>query len=224
VATNSVGNSASVRVVVFDFDGVILESGDIKTDAFVELFAEHREHLPAIRAHHLGNLGVSRFKKFEWIYTNLLRLPFDDTIRAELGDKFSALVFKKVCEAPFVPGAREALEAIARSEPKVPMIVASGTPQEELDRIVDVRGLRPFFAEVYGTPNEKADVLRRVMARYECAAEDVLFIGDGTSDHDAARAAGVKFLARRTPDLAPYWVKCGATCVDDLRGLERHVA
>jgi phosphoglycolate phosphatase-like HAD superfamily hydrolase len=213
---------ANARVVVFDFDGVILESGDIKTEAFVELFAEHREHLGAIRAHHLGNLGVSRFKKFEWIYANLLRLPFTDATRSELGDKFSALVFKKVCEAPFVPGAREALEAIAAT--KVPMIVASGTPQEELDRIVDVRGLRSFFAEVYGTPNEKADVLRKVMARYECSPTDVLFIGDGTSDHDAARAAGVKFLARRTPELAPYWTQCGAACVDDLRGLERHVA
>lgn len=217
------GNSmGGARVVVFDFDGVILESGDIKTEAFVELFAEHREHVSAIRAHHLANLGVSRFKKFEWIYANLLRMPFSEQTRTELGDKFSALVFKKVCEAPFVPGAREALEAIAAT--KVPMIVASGTPQEELDRIVDVRGLRGFFAEVYGTPSEKADVLRKVMARYECGPTDVLFIGDGTTDHDAARAAGVKFLARRTPELAPYWTQCGATCVDDLRGLERHVA
>lgn len=210
-----------IRVVVFDFDGVILESGDIKTEAFVELFSDHPEHQPAIKAHHLANLGVSRFKKFEWIYANLLKRPFDDAVKARLGDAFSALVFKKVCEAPFVPGARESLEAIAAAG--IPMVVASGTPQDELDRIVDVRGLRKFFAEVYGTPNEKADVLRRVTTKYDCAPGNVLFIGDGTSDHDAARATGVTFLARRTPDLAQHWLTCGARCVDDLRGLERHV-
>lgn len=210
-----------IRVVVFDFDGVILESGDIKTHAFVELFAEHREHVDAIRAHHLGNLGVSRFKKFEWIYTNLLHRPFDDAERTRLGDAFSALVFKKVCEAPFVPGAKESLAALAQVG--IPMVVASGTPQEELDRIVDARGLRSFFREVHGTPAEKPAVLRRVMEQHACSADDVLFIGDGTSDHDAARAVGVRFLARRTPELAPYWIRCGATCVDDLSDLVREV-
>ena len=46
-----------VRAVVFDFDGVIIESGDIKTEAFLELFAAYPEHLPAIKRHHLDHLA-----------------------------------------------------------------------------------------------------------------------------------------------------------------------
>lgn len=207
-----------IRVVVFDFDGVILESSDIKTEAFVELFAQHPEHLDAIRAHHLGNLGLSRFKKFEWIYANLLRAPLDEVTRTALGEAFSALVFQKVCDAPFVPGAREAIEALAKVN--VPMIVSSGTPQGELERIVERRGLLPFFHEVNGTPSEKPDVIRRTLARFACPPNELLFVGDGTSDHEAARVTGVRFLARRTPGLAEHWRACGAACVDDLRGLE----
>ena len=118
-----------LRAVVFDFDGVIVESGDIKTEAFLELFAAYPQHLAAIKRHHLDHLGISRFKKFAWIYDNVLHEPYDTGEKIRLGDRFSAIVFQKVCETPFVPGAREALEALARAG--VHLVVASGTPRDE---------------------------------------------------------------------------------------------
>ena len=210
-----------LRAVVFDFDGVIVESGDIKTEAFLELFAGYPEHLPAIKRHHLDHLGISRFKKFAWIYENLLHEPYDVGEKVRLGDRFSAIVFQKVCETPFVPGAREALEVLARAG--VHLVVASGTPQDELDRIVDARGLRSFLAEVHGSPTEKATAVLAAMKRWGLKPEELLFVGDGTTDHEAATRTGVRFLARRTPDLAAHWASTGCDCVDDLRGLERRV-
>lgn len=215
-------NERRVRAVVFDFDGVIVESGDIKTEAFLELFAGYPRHLAAIKRHHLDNLGISRFKKFAWIYENLLHEPFDTGEKIRLGDRFSAIVFQKVCETPFVPGAREALEALASAG--LHLAIASGTPQDELDRIVDARGLRRFFAEVHGSPTEKATATASVIKRWGLAPTEVLFVGDGTTDHAAATSAGVRFLARRTPDLAAHWAAVGCACVDDLRELERLVA
>src|SRR5690606_22889470 len=41
--------------VIFDFDGVILESVKVKTDAFKELFSDYPEHLEAIVAYHENN-------------------------------------------------------------------------------------------------------------------------------------------------------------------------
>ncbi|MCC7073413.1 MAG: HAD family hydrolase [Deltaproteobacteria bacterium] len=210
-----------LRAVVFDFDGVIVESGDIKTEAFLELFADHPQHLPAIKRHHLDNLGISRFIKFAWIYEHLLGLPFDIGEKVRLGDRFSAIVFQKVCETPFVPGALESLELLSRAG--VHLVVSSGTPQDELDRIVDARGLRRFFAEVHGSPTEKAAAVAHVLQRWALHRDEVLFVGDGTTDHQAAAQSGVRFLARRTPDLAAHWATVGCECVDDLRGLERRV-
>jgi phosphoglycolate phosphatase-like HAD superfamily hydrolase len=206
---------------VFDFDGVILESTNVKTEAFVEVFAEHREHAEAVRAHHLANLGISRFKKFAWIYRNLLGRELDEAESARLGERFSQIVFEKVCSAPFVPGARAAVEALA--EAGVPMVVASGTPQDELDRIVDRRGLRPHFVEVHGSPREKRDVIAGVLDRYRCERDELLFVGDGTTDHDAASATGVRFLARETPEFADHWERVGAARVPDLEDLARRV-
>jgi beta-phosphoglucomutase-like phosphatase (HAD superfamily) len=49
-----------LRAIVFDFDGVILESADIKTNAFRALFASYPEHVDQIVDFHLRNAGVSR--------------------------------------------------------------------------------------------------------------------------------------------------------------------
>jgi phosphoglycolate phosphatase-like HAD superfamily hydrolase len=206
-----------LAAVVFDFDGVILESADIKTDAFVELFSYLEPALLAeVREHHLANSGISRFVKFEWIYANLLRRPLLEAEKLELGERFSALVLKKVLECPFVPGAQQALVALSA---RYPLFVASGTPQDELDRVVDARSLRRHFAEVWGSPREKASILADIAGRHGLRLGQVLFIGDGTTDERAAADAGTEFLARATRSLAEHWSRSSARRVDDLRGL-----
>jgi len=55
------------QAVFFDFDGVILDSVDVKTDAFVAIF---RGYGPKIREdvvkYHHENGGVSRMEKFKY--------------------------------------------------------------------------------------------------------------------------------------------------------------
>lgn len=206
-----------LRAIVFDFDGVILESGDVKTEAFVELFAEHGPAVTErVRAHHLENLGVSRFKKFSWIYEHVLRAPLSDADSKALGERFSALALDKVMTSPFVPGAREALVALAAS---YPLFVASGTPQHELDAIVARRELTALFREVHGTPAEKPEIINGILQRYTLTTPEVLFIGDGTSDHKAAVATGVEFLARDTPPMSEHWKSLGVVLRPDLSDL-----
>lgn len=209
-----------IETVVFDFDGVVLESADVKTDAFCELYVAHGDEIvQRVREHHLANLGISRFKKFEWIAQHLLGRTITEAESAELGRRFSDLALAKVLAAPFVHGAEEALGALT-----LPMFVASGTPHDELVMIVGHRGLAPRFREVHGAPAEKPVILRDLMARHGFAPDQVLFIGDGMTDYKAAVAAGVQFLARDTPALHDDWVRLGVRREPDLRKLPELVA
>lgn len=188
-----------LEAVVFDFDGVILESAALKGDAFLELFSDHPGHLPAIRDHHLENLGVSRFEKFDWIYRNLLKRSLSDEERLRLGARYSALVFERTAASPFVPGALEVLEAL---EGRFPLFVASATPQEELESVVERRDLTHFFTSVHGSPPAKGELLIRIVRLGGFDPNHVLMIGDGISDLRAAERAGCRFLAR-IDDQAP---------------------
>jgi beta-phosphoglucomutase-like phosphatase (HAD superfamily) len=203
-----------IRAVVFDFDGVILESTNIKTEAFLELFADYPEHQEAILQFHLNNLGISRYVKFRYVVEELMGRPYTSQDQDELGAAFSALVLEKVLCCPFVPGARETLQAMCG---QLPVFVASGTPQAELEHIVAVRELRHYFVEVWGTPHKKAEILQDILARYGWRPQQVLMIGDGMSDYQAAVTAGTRFVARETADQS--WAGMEVVRVGDLRPL-----
>jgi phosphoglycolate phosphatase-like HAD superfamily hydrolase len=212
-------NGSLPKAVIFDFDGVILESVDIKTEAFLLLFADFPQHREAILRYHLENVGISRYRKFEWIYSELLERQIDEAESRRLGEAFSEIVLGQILMCPFVPGARELLEALHK---RALLFVASGTPQEELERVVDARGLRSFFTEVWGTPPGKPEIIRDILARFELAQEDVFFVGDGLSDYKAAAETGVGFVARDTA-RGVDWESLGAVAVPDLTAARRHL-
>jgi phosphoglycolate phosphatase-like HAD superfamily hydrolase len=206
------GNDRLPRAVIFDFDGVILESVDIKTEAFLFLFADHPEHGEAIRRYHLENLGISRYLKFEWIYSELLGRAISEEEIRQLGETFSEIVLEKVLACPFVPGAMKLLETLHN---RSLLFIASGTPQEELERVVDARNLRQFFTEVWGSPRGKVEIIRSILSRFGLSEEDVFFVGDGLSDYRAAVETGVGFIARDTAQGVD-WKALGAPTVPDL--------
>jgi HAD superfamily hydrolase (TIGR01509 family) len=185
--------SADPEIIIFDFDGVILESADIKTEAFARLFEGHPEHVDAIVELHLRHAGVSRYEKFRMIYEGILELPLGGDELERLGTEFSRLALDAILACPFVPGAREFLEERHRRHL---LYVASGTPEEELRDIVRRRELNHFFRAVYGTPAIKEEISRRILDETGTEPRQAVFIGDATSDLDGARAAGVPFVGR----------------------------
>ena len=206
------------RVVAFDFDGVILESADIKTTAFARLFEDCPDDVDRIVQYHLDNAGVSRFEKFRVIYRDMLGLPLTDDEEQRLGERFSALVLSEVLRCPFVGGARELLEKRAS---ELPLFVVSGTPEEELRHIVEQRGLTGHFTAVYGTPAKKAEILARVAAEQELDPAEILFVGDAMTDLEGARAAGTRFVGRVGPGRPDVFAGEGVPVVRDLAELDR---
>lgn len=206
--------SCALGALLLDFDGVIVESTDIKTQAFAELFQEYPEHLPAILRHHRENLGVSRYKKFAWIYKELLKKPVTETLLDALGARFSQIVYEQILRAPFVPGARETLAACASRD--VPVFIISGTPHDELTRILEARGLLPYVTQAWGTPTEKREAIRHIRSRFGFDPSEMLFVGDGMSDYRAATGEGIPFLARDTGPEATDWRGLGVPSVPDL--------
>jgi phosphoglycolate phosphatase-like HAD superfamily hydrolase len=180
--------------IVFDFDGVLVESVGIKTQAFVELYRDHGDGvMAAVAAYHSAHGGVSRYEKFRYFHSVLLGEPLSEADERLLDAKFSTLVEDAVVAAPAVTGAREFVDKYCQ---RLPLHIASATPTEELRRIVIRRGLRDCFREVEGAPQTKGEILRRIIAAGGYVPERVLMIGDSLSDCDGAREAGSAFLGR----------------------------
>ena len=183
-----------IKAVIFDFDGVIIESAQIKTAAFRKLFEkEFPNQIEQIVKHHLQNMGTSRFVKFKYIYENILKLPLPKDLEESLGRKFSGIVFGESLKAPFVPGAIEFLEENAS---RYTFFIASGAPEEELLEIIRKRKIKHFFKKIYGSPEPKSSIVRKILQDNDLKPLEIVFVGDATSDLSTARENGVNFIAR----------------------------
>jgi phosphoglycolate phosphatase-like HAD superfamily hydrolase len=205
------------RAIVLDFDGIVLESVEVKAHAFVALFADYPEHHDRITRLHRDNAGMSRYEKFRRIYRELLNRPYDEGEEARLGERFSEIVLGEMLVCPFVHGAPEFLDWAAA---RTPLYLASATPQEELRLIVERRHLSPLFAGAYGTPRAKSEILADICAEVDADPGELVFVGDAAADREAARAAGVPFVGRRPPGLPlPFAAEDVVLVVDDLEQL-----
>jgi len=202
--------------LVLDFDGVVLESVDVKTRAFTELYEEHGPEVVAkVVAHHLVHGGVSRFEKFRLYHRSFLGRELDAREEAALGERFIALVEDAVVAAPWVAGAHEYLEMNYR---RLPIFVASGTPETELARIVQRRGIAHYFAGVHGSPRTKGKIIATCIREGRFHATRVLMVGDSITDYEGAQEAGAAFLGiARDRSAFPSSVPL----LPDLTGLAR---
>lgn len=191
-----------IKSIVFDFDGVLVESVDIKTKAFSQLFEnEPGEIVEKIINYHLENGGISRFEKFKYFYKYLLKRPFSKEKEKELGEKFSRLVVKAVAEAPWVSGAEETLDFFYG---KISLHVASGTPEKELKGIITARKMTHYFDGIFGAPEKKTSILKKVISLTKTTPDEVAMIGDAMSDYHAAKEAGVHFIGRVMENNNPF--------------------
>lgn len=211
-----------ISLIIFDFDGVILESVTVKTEAFRALFSFTPEHVEEIVQYHRDNGGMSRYDKFRHIYKIILQEDLSRERFDKLSERFSAIVFDKVIKTPFVPGAQEFLITNYR---KIPLYVISATPEEELIQIMEKRELTPYFRKIFGAPRKKTDCIAEIVSLTGVPPGSVVFVGDAKNDYNAACSAGVRFIGRVKPgDENKFKGLAGVDAViPDMNDLEKHI-
>lgn len=182
-----------LRILILDFDGVIVESNNAKTEAFRELFNMFPSHADHMMAYHHEHVSVTRFAKFDHLLQRLGKKD-DRRLRANMVEMFSLLVRKRMLEVPLVPGAETFLQTIAT---KLPMYLASVTPTEELEEILVHHNLLHWFRNVYGCPPwTKPEAILNILSTEKISPSEALLIGDSAGDQRAAHETGVQFLGR----------------------------
>lgn len=178
--------------MLLDFDGVIVDSVQLKINAFLTVYEnEAPEKLAQVLAYQRLHGGVTRRVKFGHFERHLFGRSGDAAAVEELSAAYTALVHDAVLACPFVRGA----EAFLRSaHDRIDLHVVSGTPQEELVDIIQRRGLSGYFRSVHGAPATKPEAFARILAQYHYAAGRTLAVGDAPTEYFAAVELGIAFL------------------------------
>jgi phosphoglycolate phosphatase-like HAD superfamily hydrolase len=212
------GTMNKVEAIIFDFDGVLVESVDVKTQAFAEMYKQYGPKIvEQVVAYHLEHGGVSRYEKFRYYQETFLGQSLSSSEEKILGDIFSKMVKDAVVNAPWVPGA---YEFISEYHQTFALFVASGTPDEEIKEIVSRRDIASYFISVHGAPAEKAAIIRSICEEHGFKNRSVLMVGDAITDYIGARIAGVRFVGRSLDGQATF--PSHVPVIPDIRNLYDH--
>ncbi len=186
-----------MKGVIFDWDGVVIDSSAQHERSWELLAAEIHKPLPE------GHFKAGFGKKNQEIIPDLLCWSSDPEEIQRLGDRKEELYQELVREqgVTILPGARELLSALKKAA--IPRSVGSSTPRSNLDAIFAATGLDQFFNAVVCGDDVKQgkpapDVFLLAAEKLGFAPSDCLVIEDAHVGIEAARRAGIKVLAVAT--------------------------
>lgn len=204
----------SYRVIFWDFDGVIKDSVSAKTEAYLKLFEEYGSEVQQrVKEHHGMHGGVSRLEKIPYYFLEYLGRELSSAEIEKYCSRFSELCFERVIASSYIPGAEE---YIRKNHKIQKFYIITGTPQEEIELILQRLDLKSCFQDVYGSPRTKKKIIQNFLETIEPDKAGILFIGDATTDFEAAEQFGIDFLLRETPESAEVFRNIDCERVHDF--------
>ena len=186
-----------VQCVVFDFDGVLVDSNAVKRAAYFEVFRDFPEARPLIER----AVDEGEGDRYDVIRSVLSGMVDEGRIsernageRAlqERAERYNQICEAAVTLAPETSGCSATLRQLAGM---FPLYINSATPEAPLRRIVERRAWAGFFKAVLGRPRTKVENLTLILEQERIPSGALAFVGDGSNDQMAAQACGCPFIA-----------------------------
>ncbi len=175
--------------VVFDFDGTLIDTAEIKIENYVEaverIFGTEQGEREIIRASGRRTYGANRFVQLADTLASL-GLEATDEQKESWSRLYSSLNSEAMIDVPEFPSVREVLRNLKNKG--FALFAASGVLEEEFIGEMTRRELLHFFSEAKG--GDKLGFLRLLKAR---GFHTILFVGDTEFDRRTAEEAGVRF-------------------------------
>jgi len=177
--------------IVFDCDGVLLNSNQAKTQAFYRAALAYGETAAqALVDYHVAHGGVSRYQKFAYFLEHLVPQDAEGPGLEALLSHYAEQSHQALLECDLAPGLAELRQATSQAN----WLIVSGSDQEELRAVFAKRGLAEWFdGGIFGSPDAKDEIVKRERARGNIR-EPALLAGDSRFDHVAAQGAGLDFV------------------------------
>jgi phosphoglycolate phosphatase-like HAD superfamily hydrolase len=179
-----------IHKIIFDFDGVVLNSHNIKTKAFYKIFLQYGKRI-ALKAkkYHETNTGISRYVKFKYILKKFLKKKITKNELDKLNHKFKKICLDKILKLK-VP--KLLLNFIKKRDEKYHLFISTGTPHNEIKKILKIKKIFKYFKGVYGSPDNKIQHIKKILR----ADKNAIFIGDSMEDYKSAKYMNINFILK----------------------------
>jgi|TARA_B100001094_G_C18047581_1_gene728281 phosphoglycolate phosphatase-like HAD superfamily hydrolase len=184
----------------FDFDGVILDSLDIKEIGFRKIFSQYSDlNVNKLIHYHNQNLGKSRFIKIKYFYNQILKKEISSKKINYYANCFSATMKINLAnKSKLIP---KTINFIKKNYKKNKFFIVSGTEEKELIWLCKKLGINKFFYEICGSPTPKEKLIECIIKQYCLLKSNSALIGDSLNDYEAASYNKILFYGYNSVNL-----------------------
>jgi HAD superfamily hydrolase (TIGR01549 family) len=207
------------KTLIFDCDGVILNSNEVKTTAFYNATLSYGEKFAQrFIKYHKENGGISRYKKFEYFMTEIVRTQYNENELSDLLDIYA----REVSHGLLTCQIADNIDALRKATPDARWLIVSGGDQLELREVFKKRNLDIYFdGGIFGSPENKNEIIAREVKK-ENVRSPCLFIGDSRYDFLAANQAGLDFVfVSKWTDFEDWYTYVNGAGIDYLLNIEQ---
>ncbi len=177
------------KIVVFDFDGTIVDSMPRLADIASQLINRYYGlSLEISRDLYILTSGLPFVEQMEYIFPGKKE-------NSEIVEEFERKKEEEVMNEPLFPDTKEVLESLASQGHKV--VISSSNFQHILEDYIRAKGLAPDLVlghkEGFSKGKDHFDYIRRC---FHAETEDLIFVGDSLRDFRKARDNGIRFIGR----------------------------
>lgn len=212
----------SKQAVIFDMDGVILDSEPQIIVAKQQVLSQYGIHQP--ESYHYKFMGMS-FKAIWQGIQEELNLPVDwQVLLNDYFVKYKALI-QQEAQQP-IEGSLDLIEALHQANFK--MALASSSPITDIERTLDNFGITNCFDTVISGytiahPKPAPDIFQMAMKELEVRPEDSVVIEDSMNGIRAGIAAGAEVIAYNDPRYYAQREIANVHCVTKMNQIQKYL-
>lgn len=189
-----------MKNIIWDFDGVILDSMPIRDYGFREIFKKFDKKLvEEFIVYHNTNGGLSRFHKINYFYNEMLKKNISEEEIQNYAKQFTAIMKEQLINPKYL--INETIEFIKENYTKYNFHVASGSEHKELNYLCEKLKLSKYFLTINGSPTPKNELVKNILSSNNYKLQETILIGDSINDYEAAKINGIDFYGFNNVEL-----------------------
>ena len=186
--------------ILFDFDGVIIDSMPIREVGFRQIFQDFDIYLvDSMIDYHNQNGGLSRYEKIDFFFNKILKKPIQKNQSLSYAKSFSNIMKKELINKKYL--ITDSLFFIKGNYNKYNLHIVSGSDEEELKYLCNELGIATYFHSIHGSPTDKSTLVKKILLDNNYNMNETILIGDSINDLDASNDNGIKFYGYNNLNL-----------------------
>lgn len=204
-----------ITTIFWDFDGVILDSMNVRDWGFKEIFKNFsKPQVEELIRYHRINGGLSRYVKISYFYESILGKSITQEQVSEYANRFSLLMKSELTNKKNL--IMDSVNFIKENHKNYCFHIVSGSDQTELRYLCAELGVSEFFLSIHGSPTPKTQLVQNLLDNHGYDRESSILIGDSLNDYDAAKINKITFFGYNNKSLS----QIGEKYIDTFKNFE----